>query len=597
MGRAAEGSAGAHDAAPATSRTWTHAAWASLVVAAAVLAPLTVKWFAGSGPDPVVSRFELALPAGTSGRPEVSPDGQQIAAVVRDDDGIARVRIRPMGAVTFQVLAGTEDASYPFWSPDSRWVAFFAGDTLKKIAVAGGPPQALCPAPRARGGTWNRAGVVLFSADAGNVDRLQQVADNGGTPAVVTPLALPKIVIQRWPHFLPDGRHFLFFGSARQAETDGVYVGSLDEAGSTRLVAGFTEARYSDGVLFFVRDTTLMAQPFDAERRAFGAADSVVVSSVSGGGNEGAKAFSVSNTGVLVTVPLALASRNQLKWFDRSGRWIADLGVPANQRGPRISPDGQRVVMASALSTASTYGGALWTTDAKSGRSQRLTFSDGGYRFPVWSHDASVVFFGMSTQATGISDLFRQPTNGGASQESLLANRVHKQPQDVSPDGRYLVYVAAPTQSTAELLMWSLADRKSSPYVKHGFGARVSPDGRWAAYSSSTSGGAEIYVESFPTPGTRFQISTVVAPGRSGAETAASSTIRPAASSGPSRFDRRGEAGDWPGHHLVRSATGPDMAFADYDVSRDGRFLFNVPVASQTPTALVTLNWKAGLKK
>jgi eukaryotic-like serine/threonine-protein kinase len=370
-GEYAAGPAGAHDAAPATSRTWTHAAWASLVVAAAVLAPLTVKWFAGSGPDPVVSRFELALPAG----------------------------------------------------------------------------------------------VVLFSADADNVDRLQQVADSGGTPAVVTPLALPKIVIQRWPHFLSDGRHFLFFASARQAETDGVYVGSLDAAGSTRLVAGFTEARYSDGVLFFVRDTTLMAQPFDAERRAFGAADPVVVSSVSGGGNEGAKAFSVSDTGVLVTVPPALAPKNQLKWFDRSGRWIADLGAPASQRGVRISPDGLRVVTSnSAPATSPTSGGALWTTDAKSGRSQRLTFIEGVYVLPVWSPDANVVFFRMGTQATGISDVFRQPTNGGASQESLLADRVHKRPQDVSPDGRYLLYAAGPTPSTSELPMLSLADRKSSPY-------------------------------------------------------------------------------------------------------------------------------------
>ena len=353
-------------------------------------------------------------------------------------------------------------------------------------------------------------------------------------------------------------------------------------------------------MLFFVRDTTLMAQPFDAERRALGQADPVVVSSVSGGGNEGAKAFSVSNTGVLVTVPLALASKNQLKWFDRSGRWIADLGVPASQRGPRISPDGLRVVTSSAPATSPTSGGALWTTDAKSGRSQRLTFIDGAYGLPVWSPDANVVFFGMATQATGISDVFRQPTNGGASQESLLADRVHKRPQDVSPDGRYLLYAAGPTPSTSELLMLSLADRKSSPYIKRGFGARVSADGQWAAYSSSTSGGAEIFVESFPTPGTRFQISTGGGAwpvwSRDGRELfyQAGGKLRAVPiSTVAGRLDIRQTI------TLFDLPLAQSIAFgaAEYDVSRDGRFLFNVPVASQTPTALVTLNWKAGLQK
>jgi Tol biopolymer transport system component len=598
----AEPGAGASDSASprVVNRTPERFAWAALVIVAAVLTPLTMKWFAAAAPEPVVSRFELPLPVKASlfNRLEISPDGRQIAVVVAGDDGINRISIRPMDATMFRVLPGTEDASYPFWSPDSRSIAFFSHDTLKKIAVAGGPPTTLCPALRGRGGTWNSAGVVLFSSSINNAEHLQQVAEGGGTPALVASLTLAGTSsIQRWPHFLPDGRHFLFFASARKAETDGVYVGSFGETGATRLVEGFTEARYSDGMLFFVRDTTLLAQPFDAVRRVLGPADPVVVSSVSPGGNEGAQAFSVSEGGTLVARPMAVASEFQLKWFDRGGRWVADLGVPASQLGPRISRDGLRVVTPTVPVLGRPGGGALWTTDVKSGRSQRLTFVDGGYGTAVWSPDATAVFFGMGTGATGISDLFRQPTNGGASQEALLVDRAHKNPVDVSLDGRYLAYVRAPTQSTTEVWVLSLADRKPSLYVKQGARARLSPVGGWAAYAGNESGRFEIFLQSFPTPGTKFQITTGGgdAPvwSRDGREIFyhAGGKLMAVSVSMTAGTPTIGQATTL--FNLPVNLQGSN----DYDVSPDGRFLFAVPVENQTPTALVTLNWKAGLKK
>jgi Tol biopolymer transport system component len=597
------------DMAPATStavvvapsRLRERIGWAVLVVAAALVTPLAVKWLAGPAPEPVISRFELALPAKTiqvGNRPEVSPDGRSIAIVVIGDDGVARIWMRSMDAVTFKELPGTDDASYPFWSPDSRSIAFFSHDTLKKIAASGGPPQTLCPALRGRGGTWSRAGVVLFSATSvDNAERLEQVPESGGTPAVLTPLALPGISLQRWPHFLPDGRHFLFFAAARKVETDGVYVGSLGETGAMRLVDGFTEARYSEGMLFFARDETLMAQPFDPARLALGSADPVVVSSISPGGNEGAKAFSVSDAGALVAVPLPAASKLQLKWFDRSGRVVADLGVPARQMAPRISPDGLRVVTQTVPVAGQAAGGALWATDAKSGRSQRLTFVDGGYGSPVWSLDANAVFFGMGTAATGISDLFRQPTNGGASQESLLVDRAHKLPQDVSRDGRYLVYVRSPTQSTSEIWVLALDDRKPSLYVKQGGRMRLAPVGGWAAYVGNETSRFEIYLQSFPTPGTRFQITTggggLPVWSRDSREIfyQAGGKLMAVSVSTTAGTPTFGEA------TTLFTLPVNRQGFTDYDVSPDGRFLFAVPVEDQTPTALVTLNWKAGLKK
>ncbi len=584
-------------ASAVVSRTRERLAWAALVIVAAVSAPLTVKRLAGPAPEPAVTRFELPLTASTValGPPEVSPDGRTIAVVVPGDDAITRIRIRPLDAATFQELPGTEGATYPFWSPDSRSIAFFAKDTLKRIPVSGGPPQTVCAAVRARGGTWGRAGIVLFSAIADHAERLQQVAESGGTPAVLTPLSLPKLTLQRWPHFLPDGRHFLFFASARQTETDGVYAGSLGETGARRIVGGFGEARYSGGTLLFVRDTTLMAQPFDAVGQVLGPADPVVISSVSNAGNEGSKAFAVSDGGVLIVVPLSAPLRFQLKWFDRGGRWIADLGVPGNQRSPRISPDGLRVVTSSATATGATSGGALWTTDAKSGRPQRLTFTDGVYERPVWSRDATSMFFGLTTGATGVADLFSQPTNGSASQEALLPSREkeYKFPLDASSDGHSLLYTTESTPTNTALWVLSLPERTPTLYVRNAGLARLSPGGGWVAYAGNNAGLREIYLQSFPTPAMKFQISEgggdapvwshdgrelfYVAGARLMAVPVSTTSGDPSIGQPTALFDLPGQP--------------------DFDVSADGRFLFAVPVANQAPEAVVTLNWKAGLKK
>ena len=580
-----------------SGRTRERLVWAALVVLAAVVVPLAVRRLAGPSPEPAVTRFEVPLTESTvaAGPPEVSPDGRTIAVVMRGDDAIPRIRIRTLDAASFLELPGTEGASFPFWSPDSRSIAFFANDTLKRILVSGGPPQTLCSAVRARGGTWGRAGILLFSALADHAERLQQVVEGGGTPAALTPLSLPKLTLQRWPHFLPDGRHFLFFASARQTETDGVYAASLGEAGGKRIVPGFTEARYSNGTLLFVRDTTLLAQPFDPVGQALGPPDPVVISSVSNAGNEGGKAFSVSDGGVMIVVPLAAPLRSQLKWFDRSGRWIADLGLPGNHRGPRISPDGLRVVTSSAVPLVTNHGGALWTVDTKSGQPQRLTFADGDYLLPVWSRDATSVFFGLETGATGIHDLFSQPTNGSASQDALLPSREkeNKFPQDVSPDGRSLLYLTQSTQSNAALWVMSLPERKPALYLTNAGSARLSPSGGWVAYSGDNSGHREIYLQSFPTPAVKFHVSEGGgdAPvwSRDGRELfyvagAKLMAVPVSTASGDPKIGQPTALFDLPGQ-------------SDFDVSADGRFLFAVPVANQAPAAIVTLNWKAGLKK
>jgi Tol biopolymer transport system component/tRNA A-37 threonylcarbamoyl transferase component Bud32 len=585
-------------AAAATSRTHERVLLAAVVTLAALLGSVAWLGFGGAAPDPVVSRFELTLPAGAHslGWPQISPDGRHIVAVVFGDDGIGRLWIRPIDALSFSVLAGSEGASYPFWSPDSRSIGFFASDTLKRVPIAGGPPHTVCRATRARGGSWGATGVMVFSSQTDGVELLQQVAADGGTPTVLTPITHEKRALQRFPHFLPDGRHFLFFWSVRQTDTDGVYVGAVGETGATRLVGGFTEGRYSDGTLFFVRDQTLMAQPFDAAARVVTPGDAIALSPVLAGDNEAAWGFSVSDGGALVAVTPTL-SKNQLRWLDRSGRTIADLGTPSHRRGPRISPDGLRVVtFLPPVSTVPT-GGELWLTDIQNQRPHRLTMVDGGYTAPVWVSDQSVAFTRGS--AAGVSDIFQQSTTGVVSQEALLENRVHKFPQDVSPNGRHLVYVAVPTQSVADLWVLSLPDKTASQYIQNGREARVSPNGQWVAYARVAAGQSGIYIQSFPTPGTAFAVTSdggaspvwhrsgnelfYKANGKLMAVTIASADGKVSVGQPVALFDLPPAP--------LRSLT------SEYDVARNGQFLFNVAVENQAPSAIVTLNWKAELKK
>ena len=261
-----------------TSRARERLAWASGMAAVAVLAAIFGLWLSGPAAESEVVRFEVTLPelalVDQRARPEISPDGRQIAVVAHGTDGLRRVWVKPSSSVEFEPLAGTEGASYPFWSPDSRSLAFFAGGELKRIAVTGGPAETLCVAIRARGGAWSSTGVILFSSSFDNVENLQQVPESGGTPTQWLPsAALPTGSRVRWPHFLPDGRRFLFFGLTREQSSEGIYLGSLDDPAVSMLVGAFSEARYADGQLLFVRDNILVAQPFDDARGELGAGD------------------------------------------------------------------------------------------------------------------------------------------------------------------------------------------------------------------------------------------------------------------------------------------------------------------------------------
>jgi Tol biopolymer transport system component len=433
---------------------------------------------------------------------------------------------------------------------------------------------------------------VLFSSTVDGAERLQWLPDSGGAPTVVPVLDGPT-TNRRWPHFLPDGRHFVFFFSKRDPATDGVYLSNLEGTTATRLVPGFVEARYHSGYLFYVREDALIAQGFDADRGTLAASEPILIApSVEERENEAGKAFSLSDTGTVVFVPGTAPAVRQLRWLGRKGELIAEVGESDAFSSPRIARDGARIVSVS--SPGSTrIGSAIWITDLATARPMRFTFAPDAYFAPVWSRTGEQIFVSQRPEGTGWTDLFVYPSAGADSGQPVIAGeRMQKLVQDVSPDGRYLLYAEFPTQAIGNFVLWSLADGRKSPYIATGRfmnNARISPDGHWVAYESTESSATRVYIQSFPVPGTRYEVSP---PGGSQPIWNALGSELFFVSEG--KLTAVAIAGS--GRALQIGVPRPLFTFSSdstYDVDpMTGRFLVSIP-ANRPQPATILLNWRA----
>ena len=528
----------------------------------------------------------------------VSPDGHRVAFVATSADGKSLLWVRSLDTLAAQSLAGTDGASSPFWSPDSRFLGFFADGKLKKIEVSGGPPIMLCDASNSRGGTWNRDGVIVFNPTN---HELQKVSAAGGVPSAATMLGLGEIDHVR-PLFLPDGRHFLHYvlGGPR----NGINLSSLDSAERKLLLnSDSTNVIYSQGYLLFLRETTLMAQPFDAQRLAltgdaFPIAEQIQTSStVQPNG-----VFSASENGVLAYQTGTGAAGYQLLWFDRTGKQVGVLGDPAAYSDLELSPDGKRASV-SILDPAGK-GRDIWLYDVSRGLRTRFTFGPANlHAKSIWSPDGSRLVF--NSNGKGHLDLYQKASSGAGAEEVLLEDNLDKYPVSWSPDGRFILYVTTGVARINNLFVLPLSgDHKPIPFLKTQFNQPIgqfSPDGKWVAYVSDESGRNEVYVAPFPGPGGKWQISTVGGTHprwrRDGTEIfylASDYKLMTAAVNGKgSSF----EVGAVKSLFQTRSPL-----FANrysYDVSADGqRFLINTaPEQVASAPITVVLNWTAGLKK
>jgi Tol biopolymer transport system component len=505
----------------------TFALAALLAVAAAALRPAPAATPAPAVrfaiPPPENTSFGGPVAGGTGNAPQlaVSPDGQHVVFVGRTQNTF-QLWLRPIATLAARPIQGTEGSTFPFWSPDSRHVGFFADGKLKRVPLAGGPAQVLCDAPSGRGGSWSRDNVIVFAPSGiGTVATgLMRVSANGGAPSVATTID-PSTgeTHHRWPHFLPDGRHFLYTASTGAccppAQPASVRIGTLDAAaGSTPLLQAESAVSYASGHLVFARDEVLMAQPFDLETRqttgeAFPVAEHVAT--------EGSRytAASVSNDGTLVYAPASTSLTGaQLTWFDRAGRALGTVGEPAPYLNLALSPDDRRVAVA--LSTGNPGNLDIWLLDIARNVRSRLTFDSGADGSPVWSPDGTRIAFEskrppqvairqvLVSGADGDTALFEGSTTSGSI-------TIDAAPYSWSADGRYIAYTQRSSATTSDLWVLPLfGDRRPLPVVASNVlesSGDFSPDGRWIAYTATETGQPNVFVQAFPGPGAKHQVS------------------------------------------------------------------------------------------
>jgi eukaryotic-like serine/threonine-protein kinase len=524
----------------------------------------------------------------------VSPDGSKLAFVAVDPGGHSMLWIRDLDSQSAQPLPGTDGAFMPFWSPDSRFIAFSDTSSLKKLAVAGGSAQTLTASPANGGGTWNRDGVILFTT--GNFGTpILRVPSAGGAAVPVTPLGASQTEFGHvWPTFLPDGKHFLYLARDPSPEKSAIYVGSLDSKDSKLLLNINSMALYSPpGYLLFVRAGTLLAQPFDADRLEFKGDAIPIAEGVQSNLNNGRAAVAVSENGVLAHRIVPAVGQIRLVWVDRKGA-EQPLAAPDHAyRNPRISPDGQHVAV-----TIDELGSQEWVLDIARGTLTRLTFEGSYNGGAAWTPDGKRITFG--SDRAGARNLFWQLADGSGGVERLMTNEHTQVASSWSSDGQTVAFEQTGPGTGFDIWVFRLGDPKAEPFLQTRFNEiapRFSPDGRWLAYASDESGRYEIYVQPYPGPGGKWQIST-----EGGTE--------PVWARNGDLFYRNGDK-----MMVVETTTrtsfsagNPKLLFEgryatyqslpDYDVTPDGqRFLFLKAGEEARSEISVVLNWASDLKQ
>ena len=541
------------------------------------------------------TRLQIVGPFSDPRPPVISPDGRSLVFAAQAG-GKTQLWLRPLGSLEARPLAGTDNAELPFWSPDSRSLGFFASGKLRRVSAAGGAVEVVANAATARGGTWNRDNVMLFAA--GYSSGLFRVAASGGEVVPVTRPG-PQESSHRFPQFLPDGRHFLYFV---QGSAPGVYVGALD--GSTRrLVSADGQASFEPrGSLLFVRENRLFVQPFDPVALTLAGEPIPVVDQISLSSEvANLAAFSVSENHTLVYRAGDTGDTRQLAWVDRTGKAIQTFKrESAAMVNPSLSPDGARVAFNRLSGTFD-----VWLLDAVRGNVTRVTANPAIDVQPVWTADAKSLIF--SSNQRGNFSLYRQPAGATASNELLLDNTEGNflTPRDVSADGRFLLYLVTSPSTGWDIWAMSLTgDRKPFPVVATSFEERdpvFSPDGRWIAYQSDETGRFEIYAQPFPGPSAKLSISnnggTQPRWGRNGKELfyiGPDSRLMAVTVSADRETLQRGVPVALFQTRIAGGALVPAPNKQQYDVSHDGgRFIINTSTEEVSTTAItVILNWK-----
>jgi len=477
--------------------------WQGLAVLMAAIAVGISAWVLQPTAPGSPGRFEVAVPENVilNDDVSVSPDGRKLVFAAAQGG----LWLRALDVLDWRRLPGTEGASTPFWSPDSRYVGFIVDDTLKRVDTTGGPPETVASVPTAalQSGSWNRHGdIVLGSWGGGSGGPMWRVPAAGGAATAVTQVDLSRgEFVHTWPSFLPDGKSFLYFRSG-PPDVEGMYVGSLDvDAGKQsrqRILATGVPAVFANGHLFFPRAGTLMAQSFDArslEPRGVpvAVAQDVGVTWYSTG------MFSVSDEGVIVYCTAPASGTFQLTWLDRQGKNVSTFGPPGTDWRVVLSPDGKRAV---AKDAPYNVPGDLWMLDLVNDRRTRFTFSKNVYSPAVWSPDGARIAY----SAGRLGDTIYEKLASGLGDEQVLLKEpgLRHFPTSWSRDGFLLYHIENAPNTGYDLWALSLSDGKPHLLLGQNFNEWAgvfSPDMRWVAYVSLETGAAEVYVRPFRVSG------------------------------------------------------------------------------------------------
>jgi Tol biopolymer transport system component/predicted Ser/Thr protein kinase len=488
-------------------------AWIAFALAAAATALLAVGYIRRAPKPERGVRATLPFPEKMFlGELALSPDGTRLAFTASKAGAQPALWIRSLDGATAQPVAGAENAFFPFWSPDSRSIGFFADGKLKRMDASGGTILTICDAERGVGGTWNRDGTIVFAPVPTSM--LYRVPAGGGKPVPVTKLdAARHETAHRYPRFLPDGKHFLYmagnFGGPTDDPANAIRVGSLDGSPDKAVVPILSNAAYASGYLLYVREGSLLAHRFDASRLQTLGEPFPVVPRVQMTNWQSYSTFSVSDSGVLVTAPV-YAPPTRLLWFDRAGRETGSVGEPAPFGSHRLSPDGKRV--AADIYDPVHDTSDIWIFDAASGVGTKFVFGQAHEVSAVWSPDGSRIAFSSDRKAKVVRwDIYVKPLDG--SKEELLSQSEDvRNPEDWSSDGRFLSFNEVQLHGKRNQQIWTLdmTGKKATPFAADALtqvDSRFSPDGRWIAYDSNESGQAEVYVRSFPSGSRTLQVS------------------------------------------------------------------------------------------
>ena len=500
-------------ATPITPRRRTRDRLAWPLAAGAAAVAIAAIWALGAKPEPERRCIESSIippPAfrvGLNGGLAISPDGKNIVLGLNDNRGGTTLWIRAIDSAEFRQISGTEDASHPFWSPDSRHVGFFAAGKLKSVDVQGGTVQVICDAPGGRGASWNADGTMLVTPSG--IGPLMVVSASGGAPTPLTKLREGD-TSHRWPFFFPDGNTFIFLAMNASSANTEICQSSLDRPGDIHPIVNTSSsaAFVAPGFVVFARGSFVHAQRYDAKRTTT-IGEPIILADRVALTDRFFALFSVANDGTLLVQRGAGFTLSQLTWVDRSGKPESSVAEPALYFSPSISRDERRLAVD--LSNTIDGQGDIWVFDLARNVPTRLTYEKTNESAPNWSADDKRIIFFASRENTG--NIYVLPAGGTREAELLFSDEREKRPTSVSRDGEWIVFNSSGGGggTSTDIWFWSASEKQAKSWLSTPFteqGGSLSPDAKWITYQSDESGRPEIYVRAFPDSDDKWMIST-----------------------------------------------------------------------------------------